>query len=268
MSMQERINNYWSKRAEEFSQFRLLDLAGPQRHVWSQLIKENLPKRDGKIKALDTGTGAGFYAFILADLGCETVGIDYSQDMIDQANANAAMLKYPPIEFRQMDAQSMDYRDETFDFIISRNVTWTVPEPEKVYEEWFRLLTPGGVIINIDANYGYVFKKADESGWTEKQNENWGKDGLNWIGTRPDMVRERNDIAKQLSIAAEVRPQWDLNLMLNLGFSEVGVTTNIMGKLFPEIGREMEKAKSKEENPFNEDPNGPDTRIFLLKGVK
>ena len=265
MEMQERINNYWSKRAEEFSHFRLLDLAGPQRDVWLDIFREHLPRREGTIRALDTGTGAGFFAFLLAHLGCETTGIDYSQDMIDQAHANAAMLRYPPVTFLQMDAQNMSFPDESFDFIISRNVTWTVPEPEKIYSEWFRLLTPGGVVLNIDANYGYVFKKADESGWTEKQNARWAESKDKLIGTRPDMVNERNDIAKQLSIAAERRPQWDLDRMLRLGFTQVSATVNYMTRIFPNMPK-MEPPKG--ERPFEPDPDAPDTRIFMVKGVK
>ena len=46
MDMQERVNIYWSKRAEEFSHFRLLDLAGPQRTAWTEIIRQHLPKKE------------------------------------------------------------------------------------------------------------------------------------------------------------------------------------------------------------------------------
>ena len=38
--------------------------------------------------------------------------------------------------------------------IVSRNLTWTLPDAEHAYQEWFRVLKPGGVMINLDANYG------------------------------------------------------------------------------------------------------------------
>lgn len=265
MEMQERINAYWSKRAEEFSQLRLLDLAGPQHRVWRNIMTQNLPKREGKIRALDTGTGAGFYAFILAELGCETTGIDYSQEMIDQARATAVRLHCPPIAFLRMDAQNMSFEDESFDFIISRNVTWTVPDPAKVYSEWFRLLTPGGVLMNIDANYGYIFKKADESGWTEKHNAKWEQSANKRLGTRPDMVNERNDFAKKLSITSERRPQWDLDLMLRLGFREVTARANYMEVMFPDVPQIDPLGGEK---PFELDDDAPDIRIFMVKGMK
>ena len=267
MDIQERVGAYWSKRAAETSKFRVEELAGPGRKVWLKFIQENLPGIDpSDIKALDCACGSGFYAFLLADLGCEVTGVDYSQDMVNEALANKEKLHYRNVEFSQMDAQDMTFADESFDFIISRNMTWTVPNPEKVYSEWFRILKPGGVVINIDANYGYMFKVADETGWTDKQNEKWGKDGNNMIATRPDMVRERNDITKELYISKEDRPGWDLYTMLKTGFSDVEAKTDLYGRLFPEI-REMMKAHGDKEKLEIPD-DAPDIRVFCVKGVK
>lgn len=162
-------DRYWSLRAEEFSRYRILDLAGPVRMCWHDFFKKELPDCKGKtVRALDCGTGAGFFAFLLAELGCETTGVDYSQSTVDQAEETSAHLHYPPIRFLRMDAQDMPFADNSFDFIVSRNMTWTVPAPEKVYREWARLLAPGGVVINFDANYGYIFRMQDDTGVTEK----------------------------------------------------------------------------------------------------
>ena len=259
----ERINTYWSKRAEEFSAVRLQMLAGPSRLTWEAFLKENLPCKEGKIRALDTGTGAGFYAFMLAELGCEVTAIDYSDDMIAEAKKLASQLHYPPVNFLQMDAQNMTFPDESFDFIFSNNVTWTVPEPEKVYAEWYRLLAPGGVVVNLDANYGYVFKVADESGWTEKMNKKYEEEGQTSIGSRPDMIIERNSITRELSITKEHRPQWDLDRMYRLGFGSVYAEANINARLFPEMMKHMPDA-----GILHKDENAPDTRIFMVKGVK
>lgn len=260
----ERINQYWSKRAEEFSAVRLQMLAGPSRPVWEAFLKENFPRREGKLRALDTGTGAGFYAFMLAELGCEVTAIDYSDDMIAQAKLLAQQLHYPPVNFLQMDAQHLEFPDESFDFIFSNNVTWTVPAPEKVYAEWYRLLSPGGVVVNLDANYGYVFKVADESGWTEKMNKKYEEEGQTGIGQRPDMVRERNDITRELSITKECRPQWDLDQMYRLGFSSVYAEANITARIFPDMFRNMPAPGGFPQA----DKNAPDTRVFMVKGVK
>ena len=260
--METRIDNYWSLRAEEFSRFRLLDLASPMRTAWTKFFRQELPQRgDRPIRALDCGTGAGFFAFMLAELGCETTGIDYSHDMVQQAEQNAKLLHYPPVTFLQMDAQEMTFSDESFDFIVSRNMTWTVPAPEKVYQQWFRLLAPGGVVINFDANYGHMFRRQDDSGVTERNNAAWEKSDFKTIGTRPDMIRERNDITRELSITQQVRPQWDVDLMLQLGFDRVSVDMRVAGDItagFNGGAFEMPKKEAGE----------PDHRIFCVKGVK
>jgi ubiquinone/menaquinone biosynthesis C-methylase UbiE len=261
MDMQTRINRYWSKRAQEFSQCRLIDLASPQKARWLKLIKDNLPERDHAIRTLDVGTGAGFYAFLLSELGCKVKAIDYSEDMIDQAKENAKLLGYPPIEFLKMDAQDMAFENGSFDFIISRNVTWTLPNPEKAYGEWCRVLSPGGVIMNFDANYGHMFKVADETGATEKQNQKWEASDYKSIGTRPDMIRERNDIAKQLKICNAVRPQWDVDVLIRNGVSSVCVNVGIMERIFP--GSAMSHNSSN-----NQDTEFPDMHMFLVKAVK
>ncbi|HCP71234.1 MAG TPA: class I SAM-dependent methyltransferase, partial [Clostridiales bacterium] len=40
------------------------------------------------------------------------------------------------IAFRHMDAQQLGFPDGTFDVVLSRNLTWTLPEPEKAYAQW------------------------------------------------------------------------------------------------------------------------------------
>ena len=46
-------------------------------------------------------------------------------------------------EFQVMDAENPEYDDDTFDFVISRNLTWTLPDAQKAYKEWMRVLKPG-----------------------------------------------------------------------------------------------------------------------------
>lgn len=56
--------------------------------------------------------------------------------------------------FQVMDAENPMFADETFDVVISRNLTWTLPNAEHAYGEWMRVLKTGGVLLNFDANYG------------------------------------------------------------------------------------------------------------------
>jgi ubiquinone/menaquinone biosynthesis C-methylase UbiE len=55
--------------------------------------------------------------------------------------------------FLRMDAQDLDFPDESFDLILSRNLIWDLERPRKAYEEWLRVLRPGGRMIIFDGNF-------------------------------------------------------------------------------------------------------------------
>ena len=231
MEMQERINNYWSMRADEFGDARYIDMQGRKRENWENLIKARLPGK-APVRALDLGTGAGFFSFILHDLGCRVTGIDYSEEMLKNARKNCGRLGYDGIAFLQMDAQDLTFEEESFDFIFTRNVTWTLPDPEKAYREMVRVLAPGGRIMNADANYSAGFRKMDEAGLTEKAAEHANLHYAHPAGSL-EMLRERNDIARSLYIAEKNRPIWDLSVLTACGIErfwlDLDVNANIFG---------------------------------------
>ena len=237
MDMMERINTYWSQRAEEFSDNRRKDLNGDLRRIWTDIIKAYLPDKPG-IRALDLGTGAGFFAFQLANLGCEVTGIDYSNEMIAHAIQNGKELGYEAVRFIQMDAQNLAFDDESFDFIFTRNVTWTLPDPEKAYAEMCRVLVRGGRLLNGDANYGAGFRKADRTGMTEKMHKEITDSRYDHPAKGLSMIRERNAIADQLYVSDQSRPQWDVDVLLRHGMSRISIDMEVADRVYPEMNKE------------------------------
>ena len=62
--------------------------------------------------------------------------------MLEKARENVG--KYVDrVRFWREDAQNLDFENETFDVIISRNLTWNLEEPARAYAEWMRVLKPG-----------------------------------------------------------------------------------------------------------------------------
>ena len=93
----------------------------------------------------------------MAKAGHNVTSIDYTENMVNSAIQNA-MDAGVDIEVLQMDAQNLDFEDDTFDLIVTRNVTWVMEQPTKAYSEWIRVLQPGGKMINFDENqYLYLF---------------------------------------------------------------------------------------------------------------
>ncbi|WP_411683151.1 class I SAM-dependent methyltransferase [Clostridium thailandense] len=264
MELKEKINDYWSKRADEFGECRLKDLEGFQRKIWTDIISELVPSGKG-LRALDIGTGAGFYAFLLYDLGFEVTAVDYSQNMIDNAIKNSEKLGYKHIKFIKMDAQDLKFQDESFDLIISRNVTWTLPDPKKAYEEWCRVLVLGGKIMNFDANYGQGFKLAEETGQSYKEMQNWSQSTYNRTLQSEELISQRNDFAKQLYICDIIRPQWDVDILLQNGISKIIIDTEISSRVYVDMqGREVEANNSNNgKRKF-----GSDSNMFMVYGIK
>ena len=230
MEIRERINEYWSKRADEFGDARYTDMQGEKHANWKKLIGSFLPEKES-IRALDLGTGAGFFSFILTELGCRVTGIDYSEDMLRNAKSNAEKLGFEGIEFLRMDAQALEFEDEAFDFSFTRNVTWTLPDPEKAYKEMMRVLAPGGRIMNADANYAAGFKVMDETGATEKYAFTGDSKYEHPAGSL-EMLKERNSLARSLYIADEYRPVWDLKVMLTGGLERIWIEADVNRNVF------------------------------------
>ena len=105
-SYEEENIHYWTNRASGYSGVNQEELATDQKRIWgrtiSQRIAARFPGRDpGSIRVLDVGTGPGFFAIILAELGYQVTAVDYTASMLEEAKGNAGALANN-IDFRQM----------------------------------------------------------------------------------------------------------------------------------------------------------------------
>ena len=92
--------------------------------VISGRIAARFPDRcPEEIRVLDVGTGPGFFAIILAELGYQVTAVDYTASMLEEARHNAgALAKH--IHFQQMNAEKLAFQTASFDVLVTRNVTW------------------------------------------------------------------------------------------------------------------------------------------------
>ena len=118
--------------------------------------------------------------------------------------------------FEEMNGEDLQYADESFDAVVSRNLTWNLPHPELAYAEWTRVLKPGGVILNYDANwYAYLYDDRAQAAF-DRDRENSARMGVRDenIGENFDVMEE---IARQMPLSNIRRPNWDLELLKSLG---------------------------------------------------
>ena len=203
-NIEKRIEKYWNRRSTDFSRVRQQELSSKDAARWLQLLKEHLPSKSS-LKILDVGTGAGFFAILLAGQGHEVIGVDMSSDMLHEAKKNMIATGFRA-EFRKMDAQNLDFPDRCFDVVISRNLTWTLPDAMQAYREWHRVLKTGGILMNFDSDCGKtVFSKAEDQADVH-------------AGIADELLMECNAIKEELRISTHRRPAWDISLLRELGF--------------------------------------------------
>ncbi len=110
-----------------------------------------LPTEFAQIKegdtVIDLGSGAGNDCFVArAATGAKgrVIGIDFTEEMIEKARANADKLGFNNVEFRQGDIEKMPVTANLADVIVSNCVLNLVPNKDNVIKEIYRVLKPGG----------------------------------------------------------------------------------------------------------------------------
>ena len=232
----EKITAYWTKRSDSFLEQRRAELHSPLAERWMGEIRKYLPEREYtsgndrennsdvcKLRILDVGCGTGFFTILLAKQGHQVTGTDLTPDMISNSRI-LAKEEQVTCDFQVMDAEHLSFSDESFDVIISRNLTWTLPEASQAYKEWTRVLKPGGLLLNFDANYGAV-----DFAETSDLPENHAHKQLG-----NSLMQECEDIKRQLPISSYIRPAWDVEELGKLGMEQLSIDLGLSRRVYKE----------------------------------
>lgn len=230
----EKVEQYWDGRSEGYCEVNLQELDSFKREAWADLINEYAPKVSGrKLKVLDIGTGPGFFAIIMADCGYAVTAVDYTDAMLQKAKNNAGIYKNN-INFKRMDAHNLEFEDNTFDLIVTRNLTWNLQKPDEAYRDWHRVLAKGGRLLNFDANwYLHLYDSEKRRGY-EQDRENTLKKGFEDHYTCTD-TKAMEDIARNLPLSKIYRPVWDVKELINIGFKKVTIEMEIGNRVWDEV---------------------------------
>lgn len=226
------IESYWTKRSESYSDVVRYEMSHENESNWFAVIEEQIPK-DKALKVLDIGTGPGFFAVGFASRGYQVTAVDYTQAMLEEAKKNAGELA-SKITFLKMDAHKLEFADNSFDVIVSRNLTWNLERPQDAYKEWHRVLKPHGILLNFDAGwYSYLYNAQDKQMWEETQEEVQKQGVFDFNGYEEAHLMEK--ISKQLLMSRCKRPQVDVDMLLQAEFEHIYLDTKVWERVWDSV---------------------------------
>lgn len=126
---------------------------------WQKLVMKKTQLKIGD-KGLDVCCGTGEMTFqqrkLVGPAG-EVVGLDFTQNMLDVANAKLAVLRYRNVSFVQGDAMALPFADNTFQAATNGFALRNVVDIQKTISEMARVVAPGGRVVCIDVSVPQFF---------------------------------------------------------------------------------------------------------------
>lgn len=171
------------------------------------------------LDVLDVGCGPGFFTIMLARLKHRVTSMDGAEGMVECAKRNLAAEGKTADIYLGDAVLLQEEEDESLDAIISRDVIWTLYDPEKAFRRWHQLLKPGGRVIIYDGDYRrdhssaryHILKKISDliARITEGKERKSAQHGTKGKGF------------DNLPMTLHPRPNYDRELLSKAGFSRI-----------------------------------------------
>ena len=111
-------------------------------------VIENLGIPPGaKVLEVGAGTGTSFPAY---PAHCEIIGVDLAPDMLARARQKLQENGWSHIKVMEMNALDLQFRENTFDYVMAFHVVTVVPDPVQMIAEAKRVCKPGGRIVIVN----------------------------------------------------------------------------------------------------------------------
>lgn len=201
-SLEHEMSSYWTERSQSYSDQNTAQLQSDRRFAWEKLIFGETGETK-KLRVLDIGTGPGFFAILAASRGHDVTAVDMNDDMLEKARQNAIRCNCD-VKFLKV-GNLLPFQAESFDLIISRDVTWTLTSPEQQLRHWADKLKKGGSLLYFDAEwYNYLLDDRLRARHERKKDEIISKGGFAY-----GKAYKLSEIAMNLPMTFRSRPQWD-----------------------------------------------------------
>lgn len=121
----------------------------------------------GRLLEVPVGTGILTMPLYRTLPRAEITCLDYSPDMMAQAQEKARRMHLGNVAFRQGDVGALPFESGSFDAVLSLNGFHAFPNKEAAYREVFRVLRPGGMygkaeVGNVKSIAWFVCRKESD----------------------------------------------------------------------------------------------------------
>ncbi|MCP4108976.1 MAG: class I SAM-dependent methyltransferase [Desulfobacteraceae bacterium] len=115
---------------------------------------------------LDIASGRGAVLFPAAEMAGpygRVTGIDLSDEMVRETSAEIAELNLKNAEMLKMDADNLDFPDNSFDFVLCGFGIFLFSDFQQLFKKFARVLKPGGQVgVTVFSERGKYFKWFEE----------------------------------------------------------------------------------------------------------
>jgi SAM-dependent methyltransferase len=134
--------SYDSKWGIDFGEVGQAQVVGKLRKVLGAALDR------GFERSLEVGAGTGYFSLNLLRAGIvrEATCTDISPGMVRTLGANAERLGLT-VRTARADAESLPFGDASFDLVLGHAVLHHLPDLERAFREFHRVLEPGGYVV-------------------------------------------------------------------------------------------------------------------------
>jgi ubiquinone/menaquinone biosynthesis C-methylase UbiE len=102
------------------------------------------------LKAMEFGAGTGLLSFYLKDRFSEITLMDNSIEMLKAAEEKMEKSDRVKLKTLNFDLEAAEYKGSRFDVIYSQMVLHHIKEIDVIFNRFYRLLNPGGIVAIAD----------------------------------------------------------------------------------------------------------------------